>query len=378
MKKILLILFIPLLISCSSDPSSESADEIKSQINQYHKQIKEINKKIAELNRKLKMLEQGEPAVNAVKVNAFELRPITFRHYFISTGSVEPVHEAYISSQTSGQIETVFVQEGDRVKKDQLLAKLDTKIIENSIKEVETAFELAKITYEKQQELWNKKIGSEIQYLQAKNKYESLKSKLETLHAQYDLAFIKSPIDGYVDDVTQKIGEVATPGRILFHVVDLKSLLIKSKVSEVYLPVIHKKDSVRITFPSLPDKVIHTTISRIGQVINPGDRTFLVEAKIQNPDRKIKPNMLASMRINDYTAFKALVVPSDVIREDMKGFYLYVIKEDNGKMKAEKRYVKTGISYRGETEILQGLQPGDLVITDGYNNVSDGQQIILN
>jgi RND family efflux transporter MFP subunit len=377
MKKIIFTLFISVfLFSCSTEKTPETPDEIKNRINEYRSQVKELNRKIADLNKKLELLEKGEAQVNAVKVNTLEIKPSVFKHYFMATGAVEAIDEAYISPQTTGQIEKIFVEEGDMVKKGQLLAKLDTKIIENNIKEVETGLELAKVTYEKQKELWDKKIGSEIQYLQAKNKYESLQSRLETLRSQYDLSFIKSPINGYVDDVAQKTGEIASPGRVLFHIVDLKNLLVKAKVSEVYLPVISKGDKITITFSTLPGRKINTRITRIGQVINPGDRTFSVEARINNKNNKIKPNMLASILINDYTAENAISVPSFVIREDMKGYYLYVVKEGSGVARAEKRYVETGKSYKGNTEIVKGLEPGDRVITDGYNNVSGGQQIV--
>ncbi len=379
MKKIILAFIIPfMIVSCKTGNEPQTPDEIRNTINEYKTEIKKLNKKIAQLEKQLEIMEKGESFVNAVKVNTMTVHPTVFRHYFMATGSLEAIDEAYVSPQTSGQIEKMAVEEGDRVKKGDLLAKLDTDIIENNIKEVETALELAKITYEKQKELWSKKIGSEIQYLQAKNKYETLKTKLETLHSQYDLAFIKAPIDGYVDEVAQKIGEVATPGRVMFHIVNLNNLLVKAKVSEVYLPVIKEGDKIKISFPSLPDYTVDNTISRVGQVINPGDRTFFVESKIRNQNNLLKPNMLASLLINDYQSNNALTVPSYLIREDLNGSYLYVVQTENGKAKAVKRYIKTGMSYQGTTEVLEGLHAGDSIITDGYNNVSDGQMIIIN
>ena len=379
MKKILLfIMFTALLVSCNTSNEPSTPDEIRNRINQYKNEIKKINKKIDALTKKLEMMEKGEDIVNAVKVNVLQVKPTVFRHYFLATGTLEAVDEAYVSPQTNGQIKNILVEEGDMVKKGDLLAKLDTKIIENNIKEIKTGLELARITYEKQKELWNKKIGSEIQYLQAKNKYETLKTRLQTLRSQYNLSFIKSPLNGYVDNIAQKTGEVAMPGRVLFHVVNLNNLLVKAKVSEVYLPVIEKGDKIDITFPSIPRYKLHTTVSRVGQVINPGDRTFFVESKINNQNQKLKPNMLASLLINDYTAENSLVVPSYLVREDLKGVYLYVVEKDDNKLKAAKRYVKTGKSYRGDTEILEGLQPDDVIITDGYNNVSDGQLITIN
>ena len=378
MKKILFTLLIPMfIVACSTNDKPQTVDEIKNKINEYRAEIKKLNKNIEELKKQLELMEAGDSLKNAIKVNTIVLKPAVFNHYFQATGSVEAVNEAFISPQISGKIVRILVEEGDNVKKGQLLAQLDTEIIENNIKEIKTSLELAKITYEKQKELWDKNIGSEIQYLQAKNKYESLKQRLETLRSQYDLSFIKSPIDGYVDDVSQKLGEVAVPGRVLFHVVNLNNLLIKAKVSEVYLPLIKKGDSITINFPSLPGISLKTVISRIGQVINPADRTFTVETKIKNKNNMIKPNMLATMIINDYTAVNSLSVPSFIIREDLKGYYVYVANNESGKWVAAKRYIKTGKSYKGKTEIIDGLRPGDRVITDGYNNVSTGQPIVF-
>ena len=379
MKKILFTLIIPMLfMACNSGDEPQTPDEIKNKINEYRAEIKKLNKNIEELKGKLELLEEGSDIKNAVKVNTIVLKPTVFKHYFQATGNAEAINEAYISPQINGKINKIFVEEGDNVKKDQLLARLDTKILENNIKEVETSLELAKITYEKQKELWDKNIGSEIQYLQAKNKYESLKQRLATLRSQYDLSFIKSPIDGYVDNVSQKIGEIAVPGRTLFHIVNLNKIVIKAKVSEVYLPLIRKGDNISVNFPALPDILLKTKITRIGQVINPGDRTFLVETKIKNKNNFIKPNMLATFTINDYTNNNALVIPSFIIREDLNGYYIYLAVNQNGKWVANKQYIKTGKSYKGNTEVIEGLKPGDRVITDGYNNVSGGQIITFN
>lgn len=378
MKKIIFALIIPLIfVACNSNDKALTPDEIRNRINEYKAQIKELNTKISELKSQLEILENGGNALNAVKVNTVVIKPVTFKHYFQATGSVEAVNEAYVSPQLSGEIVKIAVEEGDNVKKGQLLAKLDTQIIENNIKEIETSLELAKVMYEKQKELWSKKIGSEIQYLQAKNKYESLKQRLATLRSQYNLSFIKSPIDGYIDDVSQKLGEIAVPGRVIFHVVNLNDLLIKTKVSEVYLNSIKKGDSITVSFPSIPEMSVNTVISRLGQVINPSDRTFTVETKIKNRNNSIKPNMLATLTINDYTSGNSIVIPSFIIREDIKGYYIYVAEEKDGKWIADKRYIKTGKSYKGNTEVLEGLKPGERVITDGYNNVSTGQVVVF-
>jgi RND family efflux transporter MFP subunit len=372
-----MILTVAFMISCNSNNSiPETPDEIKKQINEYRSEIKKITRKIEKLNKKLSLIETGEKNTATVKVNSIVVKPEVFRHYFTATGSVEAINEAYVSPEINGQIESMYVEEGDKVDKGEVMAKLKTDIIEKNIEEVKINLKLAKITFEKQQELWNKKIGSEIQYLQTKNNYESLKTRLETLMTQYNLAFIKSPITGYVDNVSQKTGELAIPGKVMFHIVNLDNLKIKAKVSEVYLPSIKQGDKLRILFPAFADISINSIIYRIGQVINKSDRTFDVESRINNINNKIKPNLLATLVINDYTRPEAITVPSHIIREDLKGFYLYVIEDVNGTAKAVKRYIETGKSYKDKTEIIKGLVAGERVITDGYNNVSDGVDVV--
>jgi RND family efflux transporter MFP subunit len=376
MKKILFtVLISALLFSCSSTGDSDKPDEIRNQINQYKSEIKKLDKKIAELETRLSTLSPEDKNKGAIRINVLQLKPRKFEHFFMATGTVKAENEAYISPQTNGQITRIYVEDGDKVKKGQLLARLDTEIIEKSINEVKVSLQLAETLYKKQTELWNKQIGSELQYLQARNKYEALQSKLKTLQSQYNLSFIKSPLNGVVDEVYQKVGEMATPGRQLIHVVSLNPLLVKAKISEKYLPVIKTGDEVSVTFPTFPGMNIKAAITRTGNVINPANRTFTVEFKLDNPDFKIKPNMLATLIIKDYETEQAIVVPSYLIREDLKGKYVYVVKDESGSMRAVKRYVTTGLSYKDQTEIVSGLKPGDTLVTDGYSNVSDGVKV---
>ena len=373
MKKIILTLIIgTMLFSCSNNKEPQSPDEIRSKIKEYKNEIKELNKKIAELEKSYAALDSNKTSSNSIRVNVLKLKTQKFEHYFVATGSVKAENEAYISPQTNGQITNIYVEEGDKIKKGQLLARLNTEIIERNIDEVKVNLQLAETVYKKQKELWDKQIGSELQYLQAKSNYESLQSKLKTLRSQYNLSFIKSPLNGVVDEVYQKVGEMGTPGMRLIHVVSLNPLLVKANISEKYIPVIKIGDEINVSFPTFPNMEIKASIYRIGNVINPANRTFSVEFKLDNPEFKIKPNMLATLMIKDYSSDNAIIVPSYLIREDLKGKYIYVVKEESGKLIATKQYIKTGLSYKGNTEILSGLNPGSTIITEGYNNVSDG------
>lgn len=307
-----------------------------------------------------------------VPVSLTTLKPTAFSHYFVATGELESVEEAFISAEVAGLIVDIYVKDGDKVKKGQLLAKLNTDVIERNIIEVQSQLDLAETIFAKQTTLWEQNIGSERQYLEAKNSFESLQNRLATLKAQYDLHLIKSPINGVVEEVFLQKGEIVSPGMQFMYVVNIEELLAKAQVSEAYLAVIKKGDEVLVSFPSLPGITMQQKVSRTGNVINKQNRTFTVEVELENPDWKLKPNMIANIEINDYYKADALVVPSILLKKDLNGSYLYVAVEKNGEKIAQKQYVETGRSFKDETEILKGLNLNSVIITNGYNNVSDG------
>ena len=189
------------------------------------------------------------------------------------------------------------------------------------------------------------------------------------------MSIIRSPINGLVEEILIKQGELASPGMQLMQIVDLDNLQVISKLSESYLPVIKKGDMVSITFPSYPDLTLDRPVTRIGNVINKQNRTFLVVVDISNQGGKLKPNLLANIKINDYNSSSSIVVPSMVIREDLVGSYLYVAEKNGENMISVKKYIEVGKAYRDQTEVISGLSIGDEIITDGYSNVSDGSYI---
>jgi membrane fusion protein (multidrug efflux system) len=373
MKKLFtLIILASLLVACSnggSDPES-----IQNDIKKYKNEIIDLEAKIKDLEAKLP---ENGVEINKLKVRVKEVNRKNFSKFFEATGQLEAKDEAYISPEVSGQITSINVKEGDKVTKGQLLAKLNTSLIEKNIEELKTQLNLAEIFYNKQSELWQKGIGSERQYLETKNNFEALKNKLATAQEQYKMSIIIAPISGYVESIMLKQGELAVPGMQVMRLVDIDKLKITAMLSEAYLPVIKKGDAVTITFPTFPDIVLQEKVSRVGNVVKEQNRTFEVEIEISNADGRLKPNLLATIKINDYNAENALVVPSLVIREDVKGSYLYVAEQVDEHWVSKKKYVATGHSYMNETEILSGILEDELVITDGYSNVSDGTVISI-
>lgn len=373
MKKLFtLIILASLLVACSnggSDPES-----IQNDIKKYKNEIIDLEAKIKDLEAKLP---ENGVEINKLKVRVKEVNRKNFSKFFEATGQLEAKDEAYISPEVSGQITSINVKEGEIVAKGQLLAKLNTSLIEKNIEELKTQLNLAEIFYNKQSELWQKGIGSERQYLETKNNFEALKNKLATAQEQYKMSIIIAPISGYVESIMLKQGELAVPGMQVMRLVDIDKLKITAMLSEAYLPVIKKGDAVTITFPTFPDIVLQEKVSRVGNVVKEQNRTFEVEIEISNADGRLKPNLLATIKINDYNAENALVVPSLVIREDVKGSYLYVAEQVDEHWVSKKKYVATGHSYMNETEILSGILEDELVITDGYSNVSDGTVISI-
>lgn len=317
----------------------------------------------------------AEENVSALVVEVKEMIPEPIYRYFEANGHMEAIQDAYISPETSGQIKMVAIQRGARVRKGDLLIELNTDINEKSIAEVMTGLELATKIYEKRKELWEQQIGSEIQFLEAKNGKESLEARLATLQKQLDLAHVKAPFAGIVDDILVQEGELASPGIRLMRLVNLKAMRVSARISEAYLNSVKKGDQVELYFPTYPGEIVTARITRLGEVIDQVTRTFVIEIALQNKDEKYKPNMLTTVKVVDYTNDEALVVPSILLKQDFKGTFLFRVIEAGNKSAAEKVYVSTGITVQDQTMITEGLQPEDKVVTKGYNLVGDGSLV---
>ncbi len=375
-KNFLIIAMIAvLLVSCGKQTNDPA--KIKAQIFAYKEQIVEINAKIAELEAQL--TENDTLATkDGLFVSVEKLQNSSFKHYFEATGSVEAVNDAFISPQMGGQIKKIYVEDGDRVTKGQLLAEMNSEVLQSSVVEIENGLSLATILYEKQEELWKQNIGSEIQYLQAKNAKEGLEKSLNTLKSQLLLTKVYAPFAGIVDEIYQKEGELGVPGVKLLQLVNLNEMYINAEISETYISSIFVKDSVFLTFPSYPEIEFKSTIYQKGNVIESNNRTFNIKLKIKNIDEQIKPNLLAILKLKDYETPSALLVPTVVINKDINGQFLYIVEETEGKYIAKKVYVTVGQSNDESTIIESGLSEGEMVITEGFNLVKDGTVVFFN
>ncbi len=311
------------------------------------------------------------------KVKNISVSPLTarnFQHFVEATGRIDAENNVFVSPQMGGAITHLFVKEGDFVSKGQKIATIDNSVMRNTIQEIQTQLETAKTLFERQKALWDQKIGTEIQFIQAKTQVESLERRIATLKSQDALNIVVSPIAGYVDEVRLRAGEMASPGLGIVRVVNFANLKVVANIPDTYAGTISKGDIVKIKLPDL-QKEVNATLSFVSQTVNQVSRTFLVEAKIQNFDKQLKPNLTAILNINDQSRASAIVIPQNYIQNTELGSVVFVAVTEGNKKVARSREVKAGLSYNGEVEILSGLTAGDLIITDGYQDLVDGQPI---
>ena len=315
------------------------------------------------------------PAVQkALPVGVTKVTPQTFSSYIEVQGRVDFDQNATVPSTAAGTLTSIRVQRGDRVGRGQVLATIDAAILDAAIAELRTRLELTQIVFDKQKRLWDQKIGTEIQYLTAKNNLDALQNSLATQQRQRALYTVKAPFAGTVDEVYPKLGEAAAPGTPIARLVSSTGAKVLADVSEAYATKLNAGDKALVKIDGLAgNEEAPATVRTVGRVINPSSRTFTVELRLndQRLARDLRPNMVAVVRVQGYTKKAAVTVPVDVVRHDEKDAFVFVV--DGGK--ATKRIVKTGASYGGQTEIVSGLNPGDDVITGGYQNLSEGQAV---
>jgi RND family efflux transporter MFP subunit len=377
--KLFILLFSGIVITglngCNTQAEDGNPEAIRNQISQYQKEINDLTLKIGELEKQL--VAMGEPVNNRAQmpVTILRVEPREFDQFFVASASVEAVQTATISPEASGQIRTISVSKGQRVSAGQLVARLNTNVIENNISEVNTSLQLAKTVFERQKGLWEQQIGSEMQYLEAKNNVEALEGRLQTLQSQLNMSVMRAPFSGIVDEILMKEGELAMPGVRVMNIINLEKLFINADLSEAYLGLIKTGEMVTLRFPAFPEEEFSLPVHRVGNVINPENRTFRVQLLLNNQGERFKPNMMANLSIRTLTTSDALVVPSILIKQDVQGFFLYTVVENNGELQANKAYIERGPDGEGLTMIKDGITSGDRVIMNGNNLVSDGSLI---
>ena len=366
MKKLIKILCINSFLIVSCGETEMNIEEKKMQLKELKSQLTDIKSEIKELQNELNG-QLDDTKQKKVPVRIKKLEEEIFYHFIEQTGKINSNENILVSSEIGGLITHVDVKEGQWVNKGSSVIKLDSEIMKSNIEEIITALDFAKTTFERQKVLWDKKIGSEIQFLQIKNQYESLQNKLETAENQLKKLTIKAPINGIIEEIFLNEGEFANPGRPAFRVVNPKNVYVEAEVAERYANILKVNTPVKVNFKTLGINK-KAPLSFVGQVINPENGTFKIKINLDNPDGYLKPNGMASLEIQDYINDSALVVPSQIVKKDMRGDYLFVNK--NGK--AEKIYIEVGLSQGNKSMIKSGLKIGNEVIIEGYSEVIGG------
>ena len=361
-------------ISCSSNDKQAQLNTLKSQRDA-------LTEKITQLKLELALEDGAISDKNTKYVDIATVESSIFKHYIKVQGTVGSDNNILIPSQASGIVKSIHVNEGDKVSQGQLLAVLDGSIYESTISELETNLELVTTIFERQERLWNKKIGSEIQYLQAKANKESLEKKLVTVNKQYDMTKITAPINGTVDEVIIRAGEMAMAGMGAIRIVQLSKLKIDAVLSENYISQVKRNDSVSAYIPVL-EKEIFLKVKSVSQVIDPKNRTFNIELNIPKTKYDIKPNMMTILTINNYINPAALTVPINIIQRTNNRQFIFVVheKSDLGGefFEIEKRFIKIGNQYENSVEVIDGLSTGEMVVTVGFQDLAEGEIVKSN
>ena len=376
--KYLPILIVLIFGACSQPTDDQMPKDLAGKKTLLAKKVAEKKKLEGEIAQLQQEISELSPALEkeAVSVVIDTIENSRFIRYIDLQGTVQSEDFVNAASEIGGRILQLTVKEGQSVQKGQLVAKTDAEAIRTQKEELNKALDLANDVYDRQKRLWDQNIGSEIQFLQAKNNKERLEKSLLTLDAQLKKSNVYAPISGVVDMVFLKQGEVAGPGVPIVQILNTNRVKIVSDVPETYLGKIKTGSKVDIHFPTLL-KTITKPVSMLGRTIDPSNRTFKVEVNTENPQNELKPNLLAVIKISDYVQEKAIVVPMELIQQEVSGQkFVYIATQKDSTWTSQKVVVTTGESTEGNVIITSGLKVGDKIIMKGGKTLTDGQSII--
>jgi len=361
MKKILFITAIAFLAACSEkkDPKAELA-ELK-------KQRTELDAKIAEIEKTLGSSDTTK--VVAKDIAVMDIAETNFKNYLEIQGKIDAEENIQVNPEAQGIVTAVYVKIGQNVSKGQVLAQIDDKVLKQNIAELQTQLTLATSLYNRQKNLWDQKIGTEVQFINAKTQKEAAENRISTLRSQIAMYKIKAPISGTVDAMDLKVGQAVSPGMSGIRVINASKLKAKAQVAETYAGRVNQGDEVNVVFPDVPDSLT-TKINFASKTIDPAARSFEVQINLPS-NKRYRPNMLAVLKIVDYQNPKAIVIPISALQKSESGDFVFVAVNNI----AKKVVVKTGKTYEGKVEILSGLKVGDKLITAGAQNLNEDDTV---
>jgi len=383
MKKIFVLTLITatfIVAGCGSGSKDKKGDagDMKVKLEKLKKEKNDMDVEIRKLEDQISKTDSNTSQQVQKLVSVDTLRLQDFTHFIELQGKIDANDIVYITPRgMPAQIKQLYVKRGDAVRKGQLLVKLDDAVMLQQVDALKTQLAFAENLYNRQKSLWDQGIGSEVELITKKNNVDNLKKQIATLTETWNTSFIYAPVSGIADEVNVKVGEVfngGTPDHPQIKLVNGNSLKIVTEVPENYVARVKKGTPVEVIVPETNRPAFKSTISVIGASINPNTRAFITEAKLPS-DPLLKPNQIATMKIQDYQAKKIITVPLNTVQTDEKGRYVYVMEKAGDKMIAKKKPVDVGESYGGMIEIKNGLTGGELIITEGYQDLYDGQTV---
>jgi len=355
--------------------ASDNLELLQQQQSEYNRQINELSIQLEQLKAKISTFDTQE---KLALVTAFELQPEAFSHFIAVQGNVKTRQYLELLAEFGGTLKKIYVQEGQAVSKGKLLAEIDDAGLKDQLEQMQLQLQLAQTTFERTKRLWNKKIGSEIGYLQAKTNFESQQKRVAQMKEQLAKTKIYAPFSGVIDEVVAKEGEMIAPGMTrIARIVNLNSMYVEANVPESYLPSIKVGSPVAVTLPVLK-QTQQTSIRQTGNYIAPSNRTFRVEAPLQNEDGMIKPNLSARLEVNDYNNPEALLIPLRIINENAQGeSFVYILSatQEEGVYTTQRAAIVLGKNNGKRVEVLMGLSAGDLILDEGAGVVDDQQKV---
>lgn len=367
-KRYFVLPLITVILAACGGGGGNKAEELQ----KLKQQKSALDAKITALEKELKT---GDSSVKMKTVTVAAIDDTTFEHYIDIQGSVDAKENVDATAQVPGIVKAIYVKEGQAVSKGQVLAQVDDQVLRSGLAELQTQLDLANILFQKQANLWKQQIGSEVQYLSAKNQKESLERNMATMKDQLAQTRIVAPISGTVDAVIAKVGTNAAPGQPAFRIVNSNNLRVVANVAESFAGKVKTGAEVLINFPDI-NKEQRTRIGFASKTIDPLSRTIKVEIPLK-ASADLHPNMIAQLRIIDYRASGAIVVPVSVVQYSMGKPYVLTVKGNGNKLQAVRNNVELGRTYNDKAEIKSGLQAGDRIITSGFQGVNDNDFVKL-
>lgn len=373
-----------ILLSCGGDKKNSTAAVIeKGNLEQLRAKRGEL---VAQSDALIKELALLDDAIGKLDENhklalitTIPVKDTIFNHYLELQATVQTKENIVLNSEFAGVLQQVYVKEGQKVSKGQTLAKIDDGGLSSQLAQMETQAALAKTTFERQQNLWNQKIGSEIQYLQAKTNYEAQLKAVSQMRSQVGKTVVRAPFSGTIDDIITERGSVVSPGSPIMRIVNLSNMYLEAEVPEKNIATVKKGTDVIVNFPILGE-TINAKVTQASNYINPANRSFNIQINVPSKNGQIKPNLTSKIQIKDYTNPNTIIVPISIVSENADGEqYLYIAENvtKDGQAVAKKVIVKTGLSQGNYVEITEGIKDGNLVISEGARSVKDGQKVSI-